>query len=59
MVNQEKRENDFTSTYALIYKGTVLNIQIAKNTFTMSRKPIHLQSQTKPQIHVNIHPQIH
>ena len=24
MVNREKRENDFTFTYALIYRGTVL-----------------------------------
>ena len=24
MVNQEKRENDFTFTYALVYRGTIL-----------------------------------
>ena len=24
MVNREKRENDFTFTYALIYRGTIL-----------------------------------
>ena len=51
MVNREKRENDFTFTYALIYRGTVL-IQLKRGAITNKKQT----EKNQPIIYIHLAP---